>query len=263
MPVIFVFAIGVIIIASLNMAFQPVEETLNYYRTKLLQHRLERLGEAMINRYEENPASGFITPANLPTTAGYEYLRLDSPQDFQAQSAPTVSDSVWRFTRMAVWFESPYNAVGNAAYVSAAENTCGTGSFATATSWCGRSNSIWMKVETRESHSTILLGEKQRLVRTIAKFGRRYAKDQTFTPLAVGTARTMPQLVGYAGTAPACSGVYSYNDIPFTCDDLFNMWGIPISFNQVTANHIALVNRTQITNSSGALVRLAEEMKLE
>jgi len=239
-----------------------VETAIKHYKTNLIQFRLARFGEAMITRYEENPQGGYLSPAELVQLPGYEYLKNDSLELFQVERVQ-LSDAAWRFQRIGAWFESPYDVVGNSEYLSINSNSCGTGSFSTATSWCGRAASIWMKAEDRQGFGELLLGEKQRLVRTMSKLAKRFNRDGTFTPLAAGSFRTLPQLVGYSGTPEACAGVFAYNEIPLTCDDLFNVWGNPISLNQISDRHIALVNRTQIFNASGLVVRLAEEIKVE
>ena len=218
---------------------------------------------AMDNRYAENPTGGYLSPATLQTVPGYEHLRFLDPIRFQFQYVPNLNDGVWLFNRAALWFESPNDSVGTASYVLPANNTCGTGAFTDGTEWCGREQSLWAKLENKTDFSSLLMAEKLRLTRTMRKFYQRYTKDQTFTTLANGQYATLAGLVGYAGTAANCGGVFVYNEIPFGCEDLFNYWGIPIVVNRLTANNIVLVNRTLVASSSGQQVRLAEEAKLE
>lgn len=263
MFVIVAFAVGLLIITAVTLASMPVDGIYVRQRGEILRNDMAMLMSAIEQRYEENPAGGYLTPAAIVATTGFEHLRLLEPSRFQFQVANTLNDGVWRFNRAAMWFESPTGFVGNTQYIAAANNTCGVGGLTAAGSWCGRTQSIWGKLETKGSHSVLLLAEKQRLYRTISKFYQRFNKDGTFVPLANGQVRTLAQLVGYAGTAANCSGIFTYNEIPLGCDDLFNYWGIPIALNKISNLHIALVNRTQIVGASGQVVRIAEEARLE
>lgn len=263
MMVVFAIAIGILVIAIMGQAVMPLEEQFHNNRTQQIRYNLSSLMRGIEEYRQQNPAVGYVAPSVLVTLPGYEYLRFSSPESFSSSINAGLSDGVWRFDRAAFWFESPFDAVGNAAYVQAANNTCGSTDITAGSSWCGRANSVWGKLENKETHTDLLLGEKQRLHKIVSKLYRRYSHDQTFAPLANGKMRTLAQLVGYAGAANACSGVFVYNQMPFDCDDLFNYWGIPIAFNKITDNHVALVNRTLVLSATGQPVRIAEEAKLE
>ncbi|WP_326430255.1 hypothetical protein VQ574_21270 (plasmid) [Stutzerimonas frequens] len=263
MAIILVLAIGFITFSAMNMAIAPIESSFEQYRTEILRHDMSVIVEAMDSNLAENPLNGYISPSALASTSGNEYLRFSEPGRFQHQVATSLSDGVWRFDRAAVWFESPHSYLGNTNYVSSSNNDCGAGAFTSGGEWCGRSESLWAKLENKRSYSDILLGEKQRLYRTIRKFYQRYSKDQSFSSLGNGQVRSLASLVGYSGTAANCVGVFTYNEIPFGCEDLFNYWGVPVVLNKVTANHIVLVNRTLIQSAAGQVIRLAEEARLE
>ncbi len=259
----FAFAVGVFMMAALSTGMGPVRGLLEHYQSKVIEGRMEQIGNAISERYQENPAGGFLTPAVIAATPGYEYLNSAKPNSFETKSALSINDGIWRFSRIAVWFQLPFDYVESTDYLLSANNACGVGDFASATSWCGRRQSLWLKMETRENSSALLLAEKQRIFRTISLFYRKYTSDSAFTTLPNGSSQTLAALTGYAGTAAACDGVKVYNGIPFTCDHLFNAWGIPIVVNQITKNHMALVNRTGVINNNGQPVRLAEEAILE
>jgi len=263
MFVIVAFAVGLLVFTAVTLAALPLDGLYTQQRTQMLRNDMSTLMAAIEARYEENPTGGYIAPGVITTTPGFEHLRLLSPERFQFQVASTLNDGIWRFNRAAIWFESPHAFVGNTLYLSAANNTCGVGGFTSSGSWCGKEQSIWGKLESKGNNSALLLAEKQRLFRTIRKFYQRFNKDQTFSPLANGQVRTLASLVGYAGTAANCSVVPVYNEIPLTCDDLFNYWGIPIVLNKLSTKHISLVNRTQIVSSTGQVVRIAEEARVE
>lgn len=263
MAVMFVIALCLLISSTLSIALLPVQASWHEGRGLQLRDRMERLGQAIQEHYNETPGGGLLGPEEIVLVSGYEHLRLERPEMFLTATGSNINDGVWRFDRRVFWIESPYNSVGDANYVAAANNACGAGTASSAISWCGRQGSLWVKVETREGNDQLILGEKQRLFRAMDKFVRGYVASGGFTSLSAGAVVTMPALVGYAGAASACAGVFNYNGIPFTCDNLFNQWGYPIVVNQVSAKHIALVNRTALLTASGQPVRLAEETKLE
>lgn len=263
MYIFFVFVVNLLVITSISYSLLPIEEMFHHYRSGITKNRLEVITGAVMERYQESPTTGLIDPVNLSTVSGYEYLRSSYPGQFQYAASASVVDPVWTFSRLGIWFESPVDAVGPSNYPESGFNSCGSGSLFVAQSWCGRPNSIWARIETRESISASLLAEKQRLVRVMRKFVQRYSADQKFTLLPNGSLVTLPALVGYAGNASNCSGFFVYNKIPFSCEDLFNHWGAPIALNFVNTERMALVSRTRIQNSAGGYIRLAEEINLE
>lgn len=259
----FALSIGAFVLFCVMAAMPPMERIFHAYDSKIKSERISVIGGAVRSRYLENPAGGLIAPADLALIPGYEYLDSYKAEIFQTGNAQNINDSVWRFSRFAIWFPSTGMDIDPATYLDAANNSCGTGTFASATSWCGNSKSLWAKYETRIENGSLLMGEKARLVKVVSKFYRRYSADRKFTSLANGSYATLASLTGYAGVATGCTGVRTYDGIPFTCDELFNAWGVPIVVNQVTAKRIALVNRTGVINSNGQPVRLAEEAALE
>lgn len=260
--IICVAGFGLLMVA-LALTMLPITDMNEVNMSDIIKYDVGQFSSAITQRYEENPGGGYLQPAGLVVVPGYEHLRSNNPDRLQGAVTTNVNDSIWRFNRVAIWFQSPVGSVTEAAYITAANNSCGVGTFSTGVSWCGRDSSIWFKAESRSGNSNRILAEKQRIYRTMDMFLRRYSSDQTFTALAPGTVRTLPQLVGFAGTAATCSGIYNYYQMPFTCDNLFNDWGIPITLNQITANRIALVNRTGVINNNGQPVRLSEEANLE
>lgn len=263
MFIVVVICLIVITFSSMNMAMIPVEATLEHRRSEILRSDIQEIAAAVDERFEENPVGGYVAPATLAGVAGYEYLLNRSPYRFKFQSATLLNDSAWLFGRAAIWFESPHDAVGDSNYLLAANNSCGTGAFNSGGSWCGRKQSLWSKLETKNNYSLQLFGEQQRLTRTMRKFYQRYNKDQTFSSLGNGQGQTLAALAGYGGAAAACSGVFVYYEIPLGCEDMFNYWGIPVVLNRVSDNHVVLVSRTLVASASGQQIRLAEEAKLE
>lgn len=262
MAIILALAVGLILFSSLMMAVAPIESVYTAHRTEILANDMAVIMAAVDRRYQDNPALGYTKPSDLVLVSGYEYLKSYNLERFQFNSASNINDGYWRFNRATLWFESPNDSVGSA-YLDADHNTCGASSFSASPSWCGRRQSIWGKIEEKNNFGTQMLAEKQRLYRTIRKFYQRYSADGLFTPMANGQSATLASLVGLPNTPSACVSNYVYNKIPLDCSDLFNLWGVPVVLNKITDNHIALVNRTLVKDSSGQFVRLAEEAILE
>lgn len=260
--ILVILALTMILVSSIAIIVAPVTTMLDESRTQLISDDIAAFASA-ISEQQATYGGGFHTPVSIKGVAGYEHLRLRDHHLVQFATASNLNESGLSFDRLAIWFESPHDYVGNTQYLTAAENTCSDGDFATDATWCGRSNSIWTKAETRFQFSAQILGEQQRMARTMAKFYRDYSAKQSFVPgLAVGAYAQLPLLVGYAGTAINCGGEFVLGDIILNCADLFNHWGYPITLNKRTDQHIFLVNRTALTRD-GATVRLAEEAKME
>jgi hypothetical protein len=259
----FVLAIGLMLIGVVNTLVQPLEELTRAYQGQVVTERIAVIGDAIQQHYLEVPNGGFLTPTAIAQADGYQYVGSYKPAMFQTAKADNLNDTAWRFSRVAIYFQYPGSILTPQDYLAASNNGCGSSAFTGGESWCGPSMSAWLRLETKASYTTMLLSEKQRLYRTMRKFLQRYSADSMFTSMPEGSVQTLAGLVGYNGTAIACSGVWVYSGIPFTCDDLFNSWGIPIAVNQPTVKRLALVNRTGITVSSGQAVRIAEEVTLE
>jgi len=259
----FVLAIGLMLIGVVNTLVQPLEELTRAYQGQIVAERIAVIGDAIQQHYLEVPNEGLLTPTAIADAAGYQYVASSKPEMFQVAKADSLNDSAWRFSREAIYFQYPGSLLTAEQYLSGTNNACGTSAFVRGESWCGPSMSAWLRLETKASYTTMLLSEKQRLYRTMRKFLQRYSADSVFTSMPNGSVQTLASLVGYTGTAIACSGVWVYSGIPFTCDDLFNAWGIPIAVNQPSGKRLALVNRTGITISNGQAVRIAEEVTLE
>lgn len=255
--VVGVFGLFSVMLSILSV---PAEQAAFDLQTQVLREQMQQITRSTQEYASEFPNNGYLSPENLMGITGYEWLRSAFPARFQSATANNLSDSVWQYSRYAIWFVSPMADLSGD-YLDL--NQCGTGSFASASSWCGHPQSIWSKLESRTANSSLLFSERIRMGRIASKFYRAYALEDRFTDQASGTAVLLAQLAGYSGTAIGCSGVYVYRGIPFTCDELFNYWGNPIVVNTLSAKHMALVNRTGVLNSNGQPIRLAEELYVE
>lgn len=243
--------------------------------TETRDYTLYQLAAAVNNYFvEKNTYPASI--AALVASPGYEYLR-ESVRPFQTFAvASNLSDGSFQYKRAVIYSQDPYNPqMTDNTYLSAANNTCGTGDFASATDWCGPNNATtrWWKHESREEIATALANERRRLFRLLQKFNGWYNDDITVStqPNVLGNnypnpgapAATLITLVsGFTQTAVTCTGMYSWSRIPIGCSDLFSIWGTPTVYNYISPTHIVLMTQTPYTKADGTTLYVSTEESL-
>jgi hypothetical protein len=194
--------------------------------------------------------------AALSQTAGYEQVKslLNVSQGYAVSG--TLTDSVWQYKRMVVY--SLDRAKGDTDTSYQAANSCGTGAFGAASSWCGSNTSVWFRKETREGMNDAVNDERTRLDRTLQKFADYFTansafpnKDGSGVALVAGNTYSLAALAGYAGTAAACSGVYTWRGLPIGCEDMFDAWGGYVGFVYTSDKAISLTSETPLVNAAG------------
>lgn len=263
MFVIVIIAVFLILQAAIIQQSATAVQSFETYQSSVVRSDIAALMESVVEARNSGATASYVDPQSLLSVNGYEFLRFRNIPRYQFRNATGINDGYWRFDRSVIWFESPHSAVGNNEYTTPTYNTCGDDGLMTSSNWCGRTQSIWVREESKTDYAAEILGERQRLYRTISKFYRRFEHDQALSTSTPGTVATLASLAGYAGVASNCSGIYLYNAIPLNCSDMFNAWGIPVVLNVISAKHVALVNRTTISSAAGQFVRLAEEANLE
>lgn len=237
------------------------DELYNMYVNSLRQTQMYRLAEG-VAQYTGEKGSYPASLAVLSSTAGYEHVKalLNNWQGYGVSAA--ITDGVWTFKRAVTFTNDPTTGTTPSAYL--ATNACGTGGYDTATSWCGSKTSMWFRHETREGFNDQIMTERARMNRLSQKFANYYnanarypTVDGSNVALAADSITALADLVGYAGTASACSGQYQYQGIPIDCSDMFNSWGTKVGYQFVSAAHIILVSETPILNSSGVPILVA------
>lgn len=260
--IIVILALTMILVSSIAIIVAPVTTILDASRTQLISDDIAAFASA-IREHQATYGGPYKSPEEIQGEPGYEYLRFHDDRLVQFARASGLVEGGQHFDRFAIWFESPRDYVGNAVYLSDAENSCSDGDFATDATWCGRANSIWTKAETRVQFSAQILGEQQRMARTMAKFYRDYSDKQSFVPSRPASwMQPLPNLVGYTGGAWNCAGEFLLGDIVLNCADLFNHWGYPIYLEKQTDQRIFLINETGLTKNSKK-IRLAEAADME
>ncbi|MQA40766.1 type II secretion system protein GspG [Rugamonas aquatica] len=230
------------------------------YRANAQRTQLVLLAEHLEQYYLERGAYPAEPPggglAALTQTPGYEQVRsLLSAWQGYALSA-MLTDGVWRYQRMVAYAVDPSQGRSRADYL--AVNACGAGGFATAASWCGASNSVWFRKETRQGMNDAVSNERARLRRTLQKLGDSYssqgafpARDHAGIALAAGTSYTLAALVGYGGGAAGCRDVYVWRGVPLGCEDLFDAWGGAVGLAFTSDQAVSLISETPLVNAAG------------
>jgi len=225
----------------------------------------KQLATAIDSVYVESgyyPTS-FAALAALP---GYEYLKNTS-RPFQSMAVATnILDPDFKFSRVAVFSQDPYDyPLPDAIYLAATNNACGAGDFATSTTWCGSQRSNWWKHETREIISANIARERNRQRRLLDKFTSWYSTStgNNIYPDPGAAAAALSALVaGFAQTATTCTGIYTWQGIPIDCTDLYSIWGTPTVYNYLSRTHVALLTKTPYIKADGTPLYISTEISL-
>lgn len=254
-------AIIAAIAAALGSQAQDNLDLMRLYRFNAQRSQLVMLAENLEQFYAERASF----PANLSalaSTPGYAHVRslLNNWQGYSVSSA--LTDGVWTYQRMVAFSNDPKHGQTAAEYLI--QNACGTGSFATATSWCGARSSIWFLKDTREGVNDAITTQRARLRRSLQKFGDYYSakgefpsQDARGTDLVAGETYRLADLAGYAGAANSCTGVYTWQGLPLGCDELFDSWGGAIGFVYTSKKVMALASETPLVNAAGTRILVA------
>lgn len=227
-----------------------------------------------INNYYTETASYPASTTTLAAATGYEYLKNTAHAWQSMAIATNLDDTAFKYNRVTVFTQDPYDhPLTDAEYLTAANNTCGAGAFATATDWCGAKNSQWWKHETREDIQRDLARERKRLRHLLDKFTSWYNGDVTITTIngvwgnnypnpGSAAAKLTTLVIGYTQTATTCTGIYTYSGIPIDCTDLYSIWGTPTTYNYLSSGHIALLTKTPYTKSDNTPLYVSTEESL-
>ena len=179
----------------------------------------------------------------LAATPGYEYINrfANSPRVYGYRVATGISDGTNTFARAAVFQLNTKIGETSADYTSGT-NTCGTGNFDTAESWCGAKASPWVRYESRTVFIAQIADHYQRIYKLFDKISVIYSPSKNpIYPAMDPTTDYLVNLVGYAGTAASCSGTFRlWGNIELDCGDLFSPWGTPVRVVRQADNYLTL-----------------------
>lgn len=239
------------------LALQASQEIqlMRWYRANTQRVHTLLLAEGLA-QYVAETGTYPATLAALGATAGYEQLRgmLDNWQGYALSAV--LTDSQWQYRRAAVYALDPSRGLTASAYLAA--NSCGSGPFASAASWCGSGRGLWFRHESRDAYSDAVNTGRARLQRTLQKLADYYSSEGEFprfdnagVKLGAGSSYRLADLAGYGGSAATCSAVYLWRGVPLGCDDLFDAWGAPVGLSYTSDQAISLTSATPLTNAAG------------
>lgn len=206
-----------------------------------LQADIATAGEAVEQYYRTNN----IYPASLSAlaaTPGYEYIKrlAASPTVYGYRVATGISDGTNTFSRAAVFQLNSKIGETSASYASGT-NTCGTGNFDTAESWCGAKSSPWVRHESRTVFISQIAEHYERIYKIYNKISVMYPPATTVYPAMTPSTDYLVNLVGYTGSAASCSGTFRlWDGVELDCTDLFSPWGTPVRAIRQSDNQLTL-----------------------
>lgn len=215
-----------------------------------------------INRYFIEKGSYPASLTALASTAGYEHVKLKDAVAFNYKTTTTpLTNTAFQFHRVAVVGQDYREALTATDLFAAANNTCDSDSFDSASRWCGRKSDNWWVAESKESIADAVSRQRLLLIKTARKFALYYSANSAF-PNSGGGIVTLSSLAGYAGSAGACSGAFSWSGIPLGCDDLFSVSGLPVSYRYTSSKNIDLVAETAFKTMAGDPITIIIPMDL-
>ncbi len=242
------------------------------------EQRLSTLesGQALIvsevERYHLETGQWPASLAALSATAGYEHLRQYVPKaNAGALGSPTspwtlvrsntLNNGVIQYQRVGVLALSDNNKTltGLLAYTG---NTCNpTGSttdFYSTSAWCGNSKyAYWSTKDTSQFQGPremqAYASQKVTSDKIVQAYRSTGAIPVRATATALNTLVTKTDVNSSVGTGPAdCVGQFYWQGIGFECGDLYNQFGNPVSYRQVSTRRFELTSAAQILTHTGA-----------
>lgn len=228
-------------------------------------HRLAASKEAQavvskeVNRYFQQNLEYPASLSVLAQTEGFTHLApwvstsnggtYPSSKDLVIiERANNLSDSNWEYQRVAV-VSLTNRSEALTDYFSSGRNECGASDFYSNATWCGATDSNWTRYETRELASQVLGSAYQQQNRTLQKFIRYYERHSNF-PGTIGATVALHTMAGATpGGYDSCIGSYTWDVIPFECQDFYNYFGNDVYFQKISKKHIRL------TSTTGSLLR--------
>lgn len=262
---ILVIVLGVWLSILMDGIASQNRDLVTLYQSRIKSDKTVKMAEN-IEQYVNETSSYPPDIATLNAAPGFEHTSslIDSWQAYAV--SPIITDTIWQFQRAVFISNDPSKGVNTATYL--ATNTCGTGTYATATSWCGQKTGNWYRSETRERFNKQISTQRVRMTRMLQKLTDYYNQYQAFpdknasaVALGLNSTTTLSSLVAFAGSANTCttSITYNYMTVPVDCADMYDIWGGAIGYQFVTTKHIILVAESPLFNSTGTRVIIAAD----
>lgn len=267
MLILVVAVIGILLAVAFDTQITQNIEMENQYRGRVLQEQVVRVAEA-VEEYHREVGSYPATLDELQNRPGFEHIKSYRNSWQQYMVSGSITDGVWTFNRSVTFQYDPAKGVTAANYL--ADNNCGTGDAATATSWCGSKKSSWYRSESREKAALQITTQRVRMTRFNQKLATYYSKNNFFpkkdsfgADIAVNSITPLRTLAGYAGSAGGCIGQYVWQGVPIDCADMFDIWGQDVGYQFITEDHIILVSESPFINDLGARVIVGADFEIK
>ncbi len=211
---------------------------------------------ASLEALSSQPAYGHLKTYVSAANGGV----LPSPTSpWKVVSSNVLTNGTIRYQRAAAIAQKDFS-VAFTDYLSSANNTCNAGGtsqdFYNASAWCGGKSAFSTKFESSE-----LRGQRERWAHrqqraTANKLVRRYKAGGSLPAAATATAlRTLATATSSSsavGTdAQSCMGTFTWQGMGLECEDLYNQFGNPVSYRQVSTRSFELTSTSQVLNSAG------------
>ena len=252
-------AIGILVSIMMSGVTSQNRDLVSMYTSQLRHLQIMALAEN-IEQYALENSNYPATLTILKDTPGFTHTSglNDNWQGYKVSSP--LTDDAWQYKRAALTSNNPATGTDAASYLTA--NTCGTGTFDTASSWCGSATGEWFRTETREKYNDQIATQRIRMGRLLQKLANYYnantqfpSKDNSNTALAVNNTTKLTDLIGASAlTATNCTGERSYQGVPIDCNDLFDIWGTPIGYQFMGIKHIVLISESPIKDQTGTRI---------
>lgn len=254
MPLIVVFFF-MLFLASTTQLETIRDDARQEHLAESRHSRTIKLAELVARYLEEKGGTPPADLATLAATPGFtqaqQFLNTGPHGDGPFLAVyPGLPKGENTYTRVIVYTPPQDGSISATDYLTASFNNCGTTAAGNPATWCGNPTGSWWMTETHTRITGELSRERAQQQQTLQKFAKAYnvilAGQQVFPELSTPgdnqVASLISQLTGYNGltTAATCTGVWTWQNIPLTCEDLYTVWGTPRLYNYKTAEHIVL-----------------------
>lgn len=204
-----------------------------------------------------------VYPDSLQAMAdrvGFEHVRPVDSVAVHYTKTTSLTGALWTYDRAGLVSQDVLD-VRDVAAVFGASPCASTGTFVTATAWCGRDRDAWRVAESKDLAAADLALQRSHLNFTARKFALYYTANGSFPNPGIGTV-TLAAQVGYAGSAGNCAGVWNWGGIPLGCDDLFTTRGQEVAYVYQSSKSIELTAPSVWRSNTGQVVALSIPLSL-
>jgi hypothetical protein len=208
--------------------------------------------------------------ANLAsTTNGWHVAdKINTWQGFYLVTS--ISDgAAWTFDRSIFFTMDPTRGVVPSQYIGATNNTCGSGAgnLNTTSYWCGRKDSQWSRIDTKEINALKINDDHYRLQRLAQKLTQMKSASGSLPSLdyasaPITTPKPLATIVNYGGSATTCSGTFVWQGVPVECSDMYDAWSQPIYYSYTSATVGKIYVNTGAVSSTGTSVVVGISLNL-